>query len=110
MKMESVSKLPAIQIINWVGVPILVIWIAVKVSVISAILFIILWLVIDKLWDILTDFLLNAVASIDDSKNEKTYMSQSENIPNKMSGMMIIDVLITVAIPWFIAGIFLKWY
>jgi hypothetical protein len=58
MKMSTLQATQSILLIDWVIVPALGIWIWVKHSFFSAVLFVIIWLIVDKVWDWLTGLLI----------------------------------------------------
>lgn len=110
MKMESLKSTQAILCANWVVVPILFIWIAIKTSFINSIIFIVLWLVIDRVWDWISGLLIAAAGRVGASEEEAFDMELSGNVPIRMAVMMIVDLIGTLLIPWIIAGLCLGWF
>ncbi len=110
MKMSSLRASQSILLINWLIIPALGILIWVKKGVISAVLFVIIWLIVDKIWDWLTGLLISGVGRIGASEREGWEMEMSGEVPGRMVFTMIIDLLGTFLLPWFIAALFLGWF
>ncbi|MEW5994058.1 MAG: hypothetical protein AB1744_06645 [Candidatus Zixiibacteriota bacterium] len=107
MKMSSLQATQRILLINWVIVPALGIWIWVKSGLFSAVLFVIIWLIADKVWDWLTGLLIAGAGRIKASEHEAFQMEISGEVPGRMAFMMIVDLLGTFILPWVVAGFFL---
>jgi len=110
MKMSSLLATQHVLLINWVIVPVLGIWIWVKNRLFSAVLFVIIWLIADKVWDWLTGLLIAGAGRIRASEHEAFQMEISGEVPGRMAFMMIVDLLGTFILPWVIAGFFLGWF
>ena len=110
MKMSSLQATQRILLINWVIAPSLGIWIWVKSAFFSAVLFIIIWLIADKVWDWLTGLLIAGAGRIKASEHEAFQMEISGEVPGRMAFMMIVDLLGTFVLPWIVAGFFLSWF
>ena len=107
MKINSLLRTQKILLINWVVVPALGIWIWIKNGFFNVILFVIIWLVADKIWDWLTGLLITGAGRIGASEHEALQMEISGEVPVRMAFMMIVDLLGTFMLPWFVAGFFL---
>ncbi len=110
MKVDSLRSVPAILILNWIGIPMLSIWVLIKEGIIKTVLYLISWWVIDTLWDKLSDFLILCVGKIGSNAQEEIQFGSSEEIPIRVVFMMVTQVLINLVLPWFIAGYFLHWF
>jgi hypothetical protein len=110
MKMSSLQTAQGILVVNWVITPILSIWIWVKNGFLSAVLFVIIWLIADRIWDWVTGLLIARVARIGDSEEEAFYMEVSGDVPTRMASMMIVDLVGTLVLPLVVAGFFLGWF
>lgn len=110
MKMSSLQTTQCILLINWVVAPVLGIWIWVKSGFFSAVLFVITWLIADKVWDWLTGLLIAGAGRIRANEHEAFQMEISGEVPGRMASMMIVDLLGTFILPWVIAGFFLGWF
>jgi len=110
MKMSSLQATQKILLINWVIAPALGIWIWVKSGLFSAVLFVIIWLIADKVWDWLTGILIAGAGRIKASEHETFQMEISGEVPGRMAFMMIVDLLGTFLLPWVVAGFFLSWF
>ena len=106
MKMSTLQATQGLLLINWVIAPALGIWIWVKGSFFSAILFVIVWLIADRVWDWLTGLLIAVAGLIKASEYEAFQMSISGEVPGRMASMMIVDLLGTLVLPWVVAGWF----
>jgi len=110
MKMSSLLAIQRILLINWVVAPALGIWIWVKSGFFSAGLFIIIWVIADKVWDWMTGLLIIGVGRIGVTEQEEFQEEISSKVPVRMASMMIVDILGTFILPWVIAGFFLGWF
>ncbi len=110
MKMSSLQATQSILVVNWVIAPALGIWIWVKGGFFSAVLFVIIWLIADKIWDWLTGLLIAGAGRIKASEHEAFQMEISGEVPGRMAFMMIVDLLGTFILPWVVAGFFLGWF
>ena len=107
MKMSSLLATQRILLINWIIAPALGIWIWVKSGFLSGVLFVVVWLIVDKFWDWLTGLLIAGVGWIGASEEDAFEMEISGEVPGCMAFMMIVDLLGTFILPWAIAGLFL---
>lgn len=110
MKMSTLQATQSILLIQWVIVPALGIWIWVKSGFLSALFFVIIWLIVDKVWDWLTGLLIARAGRIEEAKvSEREALERvtSGDVPGRMALMMIVDLLGTFLIPWVVAGFFL---
>ena len=107
MKMSSLKATLRILLINWFIAPALGIWIWVKSGFLSAILFVVIWLIADKVWDWLTGLLITGAARIGANEDEAFEIEISGEVPGRMASMMIVDLLGTFLLPWVVAGFFL---
>jgi predicted Na+-dependent transporter len=113
MKMSTLQATQSILLIQWVIVPALGIWIWVKSSFLSALLFVIIWLIVDKVWDWLTGLLIAGAGRIEEGKvSEREALERvtSGDVPGRMAFMMIVDLLGTFLTPWVVGGFFLGWF
>jgi len=113
MKMSTLQATQSILLIQWVIVPALGIWIWVKSGFFMAVLFIIIWLIVDKVWDWLTGLLIAGAGRIEEAKvSERDALARvtSGEVPGRMAFMMIVDLLGTFLIPWVVGGFFLGWF
>lgn len=109
MKMSSLQATQSILLINWFIAPALGIWIWVKSGFFSAVVFVVIWLIADKVWDWLTGLLIAGAGRIKASEHEAFEMEISGEVPGRMAFMMIVDLLGTFILPWVVAGFFLGW-
>lgn len=109
MKMSNLLIAQRILLINWIIAPALGIWICIKRGFLSAALFIIIWLIVDKVWDWLTERLMDNVARIGANEEEAFEMRTSGEVPARMASIMVVDLLGTLVLPWIIAGLFLAY-
>jgi len=100
MKMSSLQATQRILLINWIIAPALGIWIWVKIGFFSAVLFVIVWLIADKIWDWVTGLLIAGAALIKASEHEAFQIEISGEVPGRMVFMMIVDLLGTFVLPW----------
>jgi len=107
MKMNSLLMTQRILLINWIIAPALGIWIWVKGGFLRAALFIIIWLIVDKVWDWLTEVLMANVSRIGANEEEAVEIETTGEVPTRLGSMMIVDLLGTLVLPWIIAGLFL---
>ena len=107
MKMSSLLMTQRILLINWIIAPSLGIWLWIKSGFLIAALFIIIWLIVDRVWDWLTKVLMANVARIGANDEEAFEMETSGEVPARMASIMIVDLLGTLVLPWIIAGLFL---
>lgn len=110
MKMKSLQATQSILLINWVIAPALGIWIWIKDSFFRAALFVIIWLIADKVWDWLSGLLIAGAGRIRTNEDEAFRMEISGNVPGRMAVMMIVDLLGTLLLPWVVAGVMLGWF
>lgn len=109
MKMSSLKATQSILLINWLIAPSLGIWIWVKSGLFSAVVFVVIWLIADKVWDWVTGPLIVGIGRIKASEDEAVEMEISGEVPRRMAIMMIVDLLGTFILPWVVAGFFLGW-
>ncbi len=109
MKMSSLMATQKILLINWAVIPALGIWIWIMRGFFNAVLFVIICLVADKIWDWLTGLLIIAAGRIGGSQHEGIQMQISAEVPGLMAFMMIVDLLGTFILPWVVAGFLLGW-
>lgn len=72
-------------------------------------MFVIIWLIADKVWDWLTGLLIAGASQTKVSEHEAFQMKISGEVPGRMAFMMIVDLLGTFLLPWVVAGFFLGW-
>lgn len=109
MKMSTLRAAQRILLINWFIAPALGIWIWIKSgNLIIGGCYFIIWLFLDKAWDWFTEILMAGVARVGANEEEEfeAWVS-SEEVPIRLASMMIVDLLGTFILPWFIAGLFL---
>ena len=100
-----------ILLINWVVIPALGIWIWITSGFFNAVLFVIICLVADKIWDWLTGLLIIGAGRIGGGGHEGIQMQISESeVPGRVAFMMIVDLLGTLILPWIVTGFFFGWY
>lgn len=109
MRMKSLLAAQRILLINWVVVPVLGIWIWIKSGFFIVALFVVIWLIADKIWDWLTGFLIAGAGQIGASEQEASHMAISGEVPERIAFMMIIDLLGTFLLPWVFASLLLGW-
>lgn len=110
MNLTSLKSLQTILLLNWpIGIG-LAIWVFVRAGFFSAVLFVIAWLTLDKVWDVLTGFLIAGAGAIGANAQEEMLMETVGVVPARMATAMIFDLAGTLALPWLIAGHFLRWY
>ncbi len=108
MKIRRLKATQKILRINWVVVPALGIWIWIKSGIFNAIVFVIIWLVADKIWDWLTRLLTAGAGRIGASEYEEFQMQISGEVPGRMAFMMIFGLLGTFILPWVVAGLLIE--
>ncbi len=109
MKMSSLKATQSILLINWFIAPALGIWIWVKSGLFSAAIFVVIWLIADKVWDWVTGLLIAGAGRIKASEDEAFEMEISGEVPGRMAFIMIVDLLGTFILPWVVSGFFLGW-
>jgi len=107
MNKELLQSLPAIQIINWFAIPVLFIWIAFGVSFWASLIFLVVWLIVDLIWDWVSGLLIMGAGAF--SGQDPILMELKGAVPIGMALMMVLDLIGTLAIPWIVAGAFL-WF
>lgn len=110
MKMSSLQATPSILLINWLAAPALGIWIWIKNGFFSAVLFVIIWLIADRVWDWLTGLLIVGAGRIKANEREALQMVIADEVPGRMAFMMIVDPLGTFILPSVVAGFVLGWF
>jgi len=110
MRMSSLLATQRILLINWFIAPALGIWIWVNSGFFMAALFVVIWLIADKVWDWLTGLMITGAGRIGANEHEASQMEISGEVPERMAFMMIVDLLGTFILPWVIAGFFLGWF
>lgn len=103
MQMSALLAVQRILLANWVIGPGLGIWIWVRDSGGSAIMFLVLWLIVDRVCDRFTGFLLAMAARHGPGREEDRAALYGE-VPNRVALLMITDLLGALLIPWLIAG------
>jgi hypothetical protein len=111
MKMGTLLATQRLLLINWILAPGLAIWVWIRCGFLSAGLFLVIWLIADRVWDWLTGRLIVVATRIVASEWEafQFQMSISDKVPKLVAFMMIIDLLGTLVLPWITAGFFLRW-
>ncbi len=110
MRMSFLLATQRILLINWIIAPALGIWIWIKSGFFIAALFVVIWLVADKVWDWLTGLLIARAGRIGANEHEASQIVISGEVPERMAFMMIIDLLGTFILPWLVASFFLCWF
>lgn len=113
MRMRTLQLLQSILLIEWIIVPILGIYIWIKIGFLSAVLFIIIWLIVDKVWDWISGLTIARIGKIEEgrmSEQEALYKATAGEVPERMAFMMIVDLLVTLLIPWLVGGFFIGWF
>lgn len=110
MRMSSLLATQRILLINWFIAPALGIWIWISNGFFMAVLFVVIWLIADKVWDWLTGLMITGAGRIGASEHEASQMEISGKVPERMAFVMIVDLLGTFILPWVIAGFFLGWF
>jgi hypothetical protein len=105
MKISRLKATQKILRINWVVVPALGMWIWVTSGLFNAVLFVIIWLVADKIWDWLTRLLTAGAGRIGATEYEEFQMQISGEVPGRKAFMMIFGLLGTFILPWVVAGL-----
>jgi len=109
MKIGNLLATQRLLLINWILAPGLAIWVWIRCGLLSAGLFLVIWLIADRVWDWLTGHLIAAATRIKASEWKAFQMSISGKVPKRMAFMMIIDLMGTLVLPWITAGFFLRW-
>jgi len=107
MKMHSLQAIQSLLLINWLVAPALGILIWVRTNFFYAAVFVIIWLIADKVWDSLTELLIVGAGQVKASEHEALQMVSSCEVPGRMAFMMLVDLFGTLILPWVLAGIFL---
>lgn len=103
-EMGNFLGIQKILVVNWIVFPYLGMRIWINCGFLSAILFVIIWLSVDKVWDLLTGFLIGVTGGDEISVFE---LQISGRVPVLVVLMMAIDILGTLLLPWVVAGFFL---
>jgi len=107
MKMGILLATQRLLLINWILAPGLAIWVWIRCGFLSAGLFLVIWLIADRVWDWLTGHLIAVVTRIKVNELKEFQMLISGKVPKRMAFMMIIDLLGTLVLPWITASFFL---
>jgi hypothetical protein len=109
---ETLLKIKNIIIVNWFVLPSLGIWLWIRRGILSALFFVLIWLITDQLWDWLTAFLIMIVAKTvkDEDFYEMWKAGFLYRVPLRVALMMIMQVLGILVLPWVIVGFFLGWF
>ncbi|HBJ82351.1 MAG TPA: hypothetical protein DDZ88_00420 [Verrucomicrobiales bacterium] len=107
--MRGVLSFQKLLLLNWLIAPALCLTVMFRIGFIKGVLFFILWLGADWIWEKMTSMLLGMVSgSLGDYGQFKAAMYGE--IPFRMALVMIVDVLGHLAVPWLVGGYFLGWY
>lgn len=110
MKFSSLKLLQATLLLNWpVGIA-FALWILVKAGLLNAVLFLVAWVVLDKLWDVISGLLIAAASAIGANEYEEIAMEVAGVVPMRMAIGMIVDIAGTLVLPWAVGSYFLKWF
>ncbi len=109
MRMSSLKAAQGILLINWIIAPALAIWIWVTAAFLSAVAFVAIWLIADKVWDKLTEHLIAAAYRMAANESEAVQIQLTGEVPGRMASMMILDLCGTALLPWLVAAVFLGW-
>ena len=110
MKMTSMLKTQKILLVNWVVVPILGILVFGKLGFFKVVLFILAWLVIDKIWDWFSGLLIAGAGGVGGNEDEVLKMKFLDEVPGRVALMMAVDTIGTLLVPWIVAGLLLGWF
>lgn len=110
IKLSTLNSIQPALLINWPISLGLTIWVFAQAGILKACLFVIAWLVLDKVWDVLTRLLIAGAGAIGANEHEAVLMEISGQVPARMAAGMFVDLAGTLLLPWLIAGYFLKWY
>lgn len=110
MRMSSLLSTQRILLINWIIAPALGIWILIDSGFLRAASFVIVWLISDKVWDWLTGLMISRAGRIGANERDLSQTKISDEVPQRMAFMMIVDLLGTFMLPWIVAGFFLGWF
>lgn len=101
-RLGKLQSFQQILIINWAIVPILILITWLKSGFFASALFLIAWLVLDKLWDTVSGFLIASAGWVSDA--DPLFVQVVGAVPTGMAAVMIIDVIVTLLLPTFVAG------
>ena len=110
MSKELLQSLAVIQSVNWVVIPALFLWIAFGVSFWESIGFLVVWMIADWIWNGVSEWLIKGAGAIGFSQQDAIKMELEAIVPTRMAIMMMVDLVVTLAIPWIVAGYFLQWF
>ena len=110
MQMSSLKSTQRVLLLNWLVAPGLAIWIWWQRGFLRAVVFVFLWLIADKIWDWVTNFLILGASRLGVNKSQALEIGITRNVPISMAATMLLDLIGTLTLPWLIAGFFLGWF
>jgi len=100
--MSRLQSFQKILLINWLIVPFLIVAVWFKLGFWHSVIFLVAWLVIDKLWDEISRILIESAGRA--SSADPLYIQLEGAVPTWMAAAMIADIVITLLLPLVIAG------
>lgn len=97
----------AILLINWPVAIGLAVWIFILSGLFNALLFVAAWIILDKVWDVITGVLIAGAGAVGANSQEEMLLETAGAVPARMAVAMILDLAGTLALPWLVAGYFL---
>ena len=101
-RMSRLQSFQKILLINWLIVPFLIVAVWFKLGFWHSVIFLVAWLVIDKLWDEISRILIESAGRA--SSADPLYIQLEGAVPTWMAAAMIADIVITLLLPLVIAG------
>jgi len=106
--MEKLQRFQIVLLANWLIVPALAISIWRWISITKAFAFLVVWLVVDRLWDAVSDRLIVAAGKASGG-TDPLRIELTGELPIGMTSMMILDLVVTFALPTAVALLFFVW-
>ncbi len=110
MKFAMLQSLQPVLLVNWVAWIGLAAWILMRSTFAKALLFVIMWVVLDRIWDFVTGLLIAAAGKAGVSEQQVLTMQMSGEVPGLMGAAMLLDLVGTLLLPWVLAAFFLGWF
>lgn len=110
MRFTTLQSLQRVLLVNWVAWIGLGLWILANAGFASALGFVILWLVLDRVWDFVTTILIASAGKAAVNEQEAIAMQASGTVPALMGAAMLLDLVGTLLLPWLLAALFLGWF
>jgi len=107
---DSLKRIQLVLLLNWIVAPALGVLVWVERSLLSAIGFLVVWLIADGTWDWVTDRLILRSFAFGSSEEQLFGSNMRREISLLSATTMLADTLGTLALPWVAAGFFLEWF